>query len=232
MIEYMKDFDTHLAPLWKPDSMPAEQYRILRTRILETARDKENKVFLISSAVLGEGKTLTAINLAISIVQGMHETALLIDADMRKPTMADMLGFEKDKKGLADYLTAGGDPADFITKTSIPGLSIITSGLPPENPSELINSHYMSDLIQEVKERYDNRYIIIDSPPLIPITDATILSSLADKIIIIVKASATQREIVNEALDKIKNKEKILGLVLNGYNRSAAYKYTYEYKHH
>jgi protein-tyrosine kinase len=229
MLEYIKDFDNHLTPFWKPDSMLAEQYRILRTRILETARNKENKVFLISSAVHGEGKTLTAINLALSIVKGMHETVLLIDADLRNPNIADMLGFEKDKKGLADYLTFGGDPADFITKTPIPGLSIITSGLPPENPSELINSEYMSDLIQEVKYRYDNRYIIIDSPPLLPITDSTILSSLADKVIIIVKASATQRKMVNEAIDKIKNKEKILGLVLNCYNRSSAYKYTYNY---
>ncbi len=232
MLEYIKDFDNHLAPFWKPGSIPAEQYRILRTRILETARNKGSKVFLISSAVLGEGKTLTAINLAISIVQGTHETALLIDADLRKPNIADMLGFEKDQKGLAEYLTSGGDPADFITKTSIPGLSIITSGLPPENPSELLDSEYMSDLIQEVKYRYDNRYIIIDSPPLIPITDSTILSSLADGVIMVVRASTTQRKMVNEAIDKIENKEKILGLVLNAYNRSVAYKYTYTYNYH
>lgn len=229
----VEDFDEHLVSLLKPDSIAAEQYRILRTHILEASKNNGGgRVFLISSAVLGEGKTVTAINLAVSIVKGLHETVLLIDADLRKPNLSQMLGFEKDRKGLAEYLTSGGDLADFFIKTPVPKLNIIASGLPPENPSELIDSKYMSDLIKEVKERYDNRYIIIDSPPLIPVTDATILSSLVDGVVLVVKASSTQRELVNDAIDKIENKEKILGLVINECESGIShYKYNYYYKY-
>jgi len=216
MAEKTLNCNKHITTLWGPYSKVSEQYSELRTYILKEGKNKTSRVFLISSALHGEGKTLTSINLAISIVRGLHETVLLIDADLRKPTISPMLGLEKDIKGLAEYLAFGGDLADFITKTSIPKLSIIASGQPPANPSELLGSEYMFNLIKEVKHRYDNRYIIIDSPPLIPVVDTTILSNMAGGVIIVVKASSTQRKLVNEAIDKIKNKKKILGLVING----------------
>ncbi len=228
----IEDFDEHLVSLLKPDSIAAEQYRILRTHILASAKNNGGRVFLVSSAIHGEGKTLTAINLALSIVKGLHETVLLIDADMRKPTLSHMLGLKEDMKGLAEYLTFGGDLANFFIKTRIPKLNIIASGLPPDNPSELIDSQYMADLIKEVKKRYDNRYIIIDSPPLINVTDSIILSSLADGVVVVVKASSTQREIVNDAIEKIENKEKILGVVLNSCDGGISkYKYNHYYKY-
>lgn len=208
-------FDKHMVALIDPDSMAAEQYRILRTHILKAARKNGSRVFLVTSAIHSEGKTLTSVNLAITLVRGIHESALLIDADIRKPNVSNMLGLKKDIKGLSEYLTSGGDLSKFIIKTSIPKLSLIPSGNPPQNPSELISSKYMSDLVKEVKYKYDNRYIIIDSPPIIPITDSIILSSLVDGVILVINASSTQREIVDEAIDKIEDKKKILGLVLN-----------------
>lgn len=222
----IKILDKRLVTLWEPYSAVSEQYRKLRTHILDASRSDGKKVFLVSSAVRGEGKTLTAINLAISIASGLHETALLIDADLRSPSISQVLGFKKDTRGLAEYLTCGGNLADFITRTSIPKLSIITAGLPLENPFEMISSRYMFDLIKEVKYRYDNRYIIIDAPPLIPVTDPVSLSSLADGIIIVVRASTTQRETVSDAINKIENKEKILGIILNNC-KSIMPKYTY-----
>lgn len=221
-----KNLSKQLVTLWEPYSLASEQYRKLRTHILDASRNNAQRVFLISSAICGEGKTLAAVNLAISLGSGLHETALLIDADLRNPNVSHMLGLKKDTRGLAEYLTYGGNLADCITRTSIPKLSVITSGLPPENPFELLNSKYMSDLIREVKQRYDNRYIIMDSPPLIPVTDSIALSSLVDGIIIVIKASSTQREIVSDAISKIENKEKILGLVLNGC-KGFLPKYTY-----
>ncbi|MEW6379525.1 MAG: polysaccharide biosynthesis tyrosine autokinase [bacterium] len=238
----MKDsatFDEHLVSIWKPDSVIAEQYRILRTYILEVSKKKESRVFQVSSAIRGEGKTLTSINLAVSIVKGMDETVLLIDADMRKPQVGKMLGLDKSCVGLAEYLTYGGDLAKYILKTLIPKLSVITAGIPPENPSELLDSDRMFNLIQEVKNRYDNRFIIIDSPPIIPVTDSTIISSLVDHVILVVRASMTQREAVYEAINKLEDKTKILGLVLNGcenslsnyfYHRYGRYSYSYERK--
>ena len=208
-------FDQHMVALRDPDSMAAEQYRILRTHVLKATKENGSRVFLVSSAVHSEGKTLTAVNLAITLVRGIQESALLIDSDLRKPNVSRVLGLKKTQQGLAEYLKSGGDLAKFIIKTSIPKLSLIPSGNPPKNPSELIHSKYMSDLIKEVKYKYNNRYIIIDSPPIIPIADSIILSSLVDRIIIVVKAMATQREIVDEAFSKIADKKKIVGLVLN-----------------
>lgn len=231
-VKNIKDFDEHLVSLLQPDSIAAEQYRILRTHILEASKKNGGRVFLVTSAVFGEGKTITAINLAVSIVKGLHETVLLIDADLRKPNLSKMLGFEKDRKGLAEYLTSGGDLASFLIKTPVPKLNIVASGLPPENPSELIDSQYMANLVKEVKERYDNRYIIIDSPPLLPVTDSTILSSLVDGVVLVVKASSTQRDMVNDAIEKIGNKDKILGLVINGCEGGISrYKYNYYYRY-
>ena len=215
-IEDSSASNKHLVSLWKPGSIAAEQYRILRTHLLEASKDNESRVFQVASAIHGEGKTLTAINLAISIVRGVDETVLLIDADLRKPSVSKILGLEKNEKGLEKYLASGGDLADFIHKTSIPKLSVITPCDPPENPSELLDSDRMFNLVKEVKKRYDNRYIIMDSPPLLPVTDSTILSSLVDYIIIVVRASMTQREAVYEAINKVKDKDKILGIVLNG----------------
>jgi len=228
-----ENFNKHLASLWEPYSAASEQYRKLRTHLLDASKTDGKRVFLVSSAIRGEGKTLTAINLAISIASGLHETALLIDADLRSPNVSHTLGLKKDIKGLGEYLTCGGNLADFITRTAIPKLSIITAGLPIRNPFEMLSSKYMSDLIREVKYRYDNRYVIVDAPPLIPVTDPVALSSLVDGIIIVVRASATQREIVSDAINKIENKEKILGIVLNGC-QSIMPKYSYYYSsdHH
>lgn len=229
-IKNIEDLDKHLVAVWKEDSLVAEQYRILRTYILKAAKKNSSKVFLVSSAVHGEGKTLTATNLAISIARGLDESVILMDADLRKPNVSSMFGLKKETRGLAEYLTQGGDFVNYINKTSVHKLSLIPSGLPPHNPSELIHSKHMVNLIKQLKQRFDNQIVIIDSPPLIPVTDSIILSSLADAVIIVIKASETQREIVNEAIDKIGNKEKILGLILNGCEFSKSrYNYYYQY---
>jgi capsular exopolysaccharide synthesis family protein len=229
-IKKIKNLDKRLIEVWKEDSLEAEQYRILRTYILKAVKNNESKIFLISSAVHCEGKTLTATNLAISIARGLDESVLLIDADLRKPNASSMLGIEKETRGLAEYLIDGGEYINYVTKTSIPKLSLIPPGSPPHNPSELIHSKHMINLIKQIKNQFDNQIVIIDAPPLIPVTDSIILSSLADAVIIVIKASETQREMVNEAIDKIGNKKKILGLILNGCEFSKArYNYYYHY---
>lgn len=228
--ESMKNIDRRVVTLTESASLASEQYRILRTRILSAGSTK--RVFLISSAVEGEGKTLTSANLAVSIARGLHENVLLIEADLRKPNLSHLLGISNKTPGLAEYLRNGGDLANYLTKTSIPKISIITSGHPPENPSELIGSKRMAELISEVKARYDDRYVIIDSPPLIPVTDATILAGQADGIILVVKTLGTPREMVDEAIAKIGDDDKIIGLVINGCPKveyGARYKYKYIY---
>ncbi|MEW5803013.1 MAG: polysaccharide biosynthesis tyrosine autokinase [bacterium] len=210
-------YDKSFVALTEPDSIAAEQYKVLRTRILRAGNTK--RVILVSSAAPREGKTVTAINLAISIAQGLHETTLLIDADLRNPTLSRLFGIEggEGRGGLSGYLTSGGDLAHFLVKTPVPKVSLLPAGPPSPNPSELLGSKRMSDLIQEVKSRYDNRYIIIDSPPLIPITDSVILSSLADAVILVAKASVTPRDIIDEAILRVEDNDKIMGLVLTNF---------------
>ncbi|MGA1842336.1 MAG: CpsD/CapB family tyrosine-protein kinase [bacterium] len=225
-----KNIDKRLIEVWKDDSLAAEQFRILRTYILKAVKKNECKIFLISSAVHNEGKSLTAANLAISVARGLDESVLLIDGDLRKPKVSLMLGISKETRGLAQYLIDGGDYINYVTKSYIPKLNLIPPGPSPQNPSELINSNHMVDLIKQLKNQSNNQIVIIDAPPLIPVTDSIILSSLADAIIIVIKASETQREIVNEAIEKIGNKKKILGLVLNGCEFSKSrYHYYYHY---
>jgi capsular exopolysaccharide synthesis family protein len=145
----------------------------------------------------------------------MYGTALLIDADLRKPNISNMCGFKKDTKGLAEYLINGNNLEQFIMKTPIPEFYIIPSGKPPDNPAELISSEKMINLIREIKNRYQHFYIILDSPPLIPVVDSTILASLADSVIIVIKASSTPKELIEESINKIEDKKKIQGLILN-----------------
>lgn len=229
-IKYIKNIDERLIEVWKEDSLAAEQFRILRTYILKAVKKNECKIFLISSAIHNEGKSLTATNLAISVARGLDESVLLIDADLRKPKASFMLGLPKETRGLAQYLIDGRDYINCVKKTSIPKLNLIPSGSPPQNPSELINSKHMVNLIKQLKNQSDNQIVIIDAPPLIPVSDSIILSSLSDAVIIVIKASETQREIVNEAVDKIGNKKKILGFILNGCEFSKSrYHYYYHY---
>jgi capsular exopolysaccharide synthesis family protein len=230
-IKDVKNLDKRLIEVWKEDSIVAEQFRILRTYILKAVKKNESKIFLISSAIHNEGKTLTAANLAISIASGLDESVLLIDADLRKPKASSMLGIPKKTRGLTEYLINGGDYINCVTKTSIPKLSLIPPGSPPNNPSELINSNHMINFIKQLKNQSDNQIVIVDAPPLIPVSDSIILSSLADAVIIVIKSSETQREIVNEAIEKIGNKKKILGLVLNGCEFSKS-RYNYYYHYH
>ena len=229
-IKYLNNIDKRLIEVWKNASLAAEQFRILRTYILKAVKKNECKIFLISSAVHNEGKSLIAANLSISVAKGLDESVLLIDADLRKPKVSSMLGIPKETKGLAQYLKGDGDYNNYATKTSIPKLNLIPPGPPPQNPSELINSNHMINLIKQLKNQSNNQIIIIDASPLIPVTDSIILSSLADAVIIVIKASETQKEIVNEAIDKIGNRKKILGLILNGCEFSKSrYHYYYHY---
>ena len=228
----VSSFDKRLVTFFEPESLAAEKYAILKKNIVLsgiTRAGNAKRVFLISSAIPGEGKTLSAVNLAISLAKGINETVLLIDADLRRPNISKMLGISKKRPGLTDFLTAGGNLADFLVKTSFPKMSVLPAGKIIRDPSELISSKNMSELIKEVKYRYDNRYIIIDSPPIIPVADARILASLVDGVILIIKAFSTPKNIVDEAINQLEEKDNIVGLVVNNC-RDKKLNFAYKYK--
>ena len=196
----------------KPKSITAEAYRTLRTNIQYSSFDKEVRVIVVTSSEAGEGKSTTAGNLAISFSQAQKKT-IMIDCDLRKPSLhkkfriSNMVGLSDLLKGKESLKEAVHQYNDY--------LDILTSGKVPPNPSEMLGSHSMENLIERLKDEYD--MIIIDSAPLQAVTDAQILSRKADGTIIVVRAEKTKRDSVIQAKELLEKVDaNILGVVLNG----------------
>lgn len=168
---------------------------------------------MVTSAVPGEGKSFVAANLAISIAQSIQEHVLIIDSDMRVPSIHRQFGFD-DIPGLSEYLANGTPLSMLLQKTKVDKLSILPAGKPPHNPAELLSSQRMSKLLEEVRERYSDRYIIIDSPPPKLTAEANALARQVDGILLIVKYGSTPRDMVSDLIELL-GKEKILGVVFN-----------------
>ena len=205
--------DDKLVSFFQPSSMVAEQFKRLRTHIIRPGLENSAKTLLVTSTVAGEGKSLIAVNLAITIATELHSHALLVDCDLRNPSLSRMFGLQ-EKKGLSDYLRGEAEIPDILIKTSVDKLSVFSGGTVQENPVELIGSNRMKSLVKDLKSRYDDRYIIIDSSPLLATTEPSVLNEMVDGIILVIKSGETPRESVHQAI-KLLKKEKILGVVLN-----------------
>lgn len=205
--------DDKIVSFFAPSSLVTEQFRRLRTHIMKPGMTNQPKVIMISSAMSGEGKSLISINLAIIIAIELNSHALLIDCDLRNPSISRWFGMS-EKKGLSNYLTGEADIPDLLIKTSIDKLSLMCGGTMQDNPVELIGSTKMKTLIQDIKSRYDDRYIILDSSPLLATTEPTVLNEMADAILLVIKAGETPRETVQQAI-KLIDKNKVMGIVLN-----------------
>ncbi|HKP11728.1 MAG TPA: polysaccharide biosynthesis tyrosine autokinase [Blastocatellia bacterium] len=196
-----------------PHSSAAEAYRVLRTSVLLWAAGQPPKTVLITSGQPGEGKTTTAINTAISLAQ-LGASVLIIDCDLRRPTTHKVLGVEH-VQGLSTYLSqAHVTLDDVIQPLPIENLSLLPCGPIPPNPAELIISDRMKEMLNELSMRYD--HIIIDSPPLINVTDPVILSTMVDGVILVVHGGKSTRDIVRRARQELATVgAKIFGVVLN-----------------
>lgn len=197
----------------QPDSPVAEEYRKLKSMIIRETKSDFLNTIMITSTIENEGKTLTAINFAISVAQEIDHSIVLIDADLRKPNIHEYFGI-KPKMGLSDYLTKDIDISEVMIKTGIGNLVIIPAGKVLQNPVELLASKKMKSLIDELKHRYVDRYIIVDTPPLLPFADALTLGNYVDGIVFVVKEGHAQLKSIKEALNSIENL-KILGIVFN-----------------
>jgi len=205
--------EQQLVSFYQPKSLGAEQFRKLRTYLLQMNIQNPPRAIMVTSATSGEGKTFVSANLAAGLSRDLHAHALLVDCDLRVPSLADLFGFS-NKLGLSDYLRDGRKIPDLLLKTKIEKLSLLPGGNIPENPTELIGSKKMEDLVLELKSRYNDRYIIFDSTPILATSESEVLSKLVDGIIVVVRAGVTPRETVKQAISSIE-KEKILGFVLN-----------------
>jgi polysaccharide biosynthesis transport protein len=210
-------------------SSAAEAYRVLRTSVLLSAAGRPPKTILVTSGQPGEGKTTTVVNTAISLAQ-MGASVLIIDCDLRRPTTHKVLGVDH-AQGLSTYLSRDVPLDELIQKLPIANLSLLPCGPVPPNPAELIISEKMKDMLRELAGRYD--HILIDSPPLINVTDPVILSTMVDGVILVVHGGKSTRDVVRRARQELSNVgAKIFGVVLNnvdlrrdGYDNYYYYRY-------
>ena len=205
--------DNKLVSFFAPSSMAAEQFRRLRSYIIKPGTENSPKTIMVTSAMAGEGKSLIAINLAIAIATELHSHALIVDCDLRNPALSRMFGFH-ELKGLSDYLTGETPLQDLLVKTSVDKLSILPGGALQDNPVELIGSNKMKSLVADLEARYADRYIILDSSPLLATTEPSVLNEMVDGILFVIKSGETPRESIQQAL-KLLDKNKIIGVVLN-----------------
>ena len=205
--------DKNMVTLLKPQSFEAEQFKILRTNLLFPSSGKSPRTIMVTSSVPDEGKSLIAANLAVSIAQSIQEYVLLIDCDIRRPCIHKQFGFG-DVPGLSDHLSKGIPVSSLLLKTKVNKLSILPGGTLHHNPSELVSSQQMSRLLQEVKYRYSDRFIVIDSPPPKLTAETSALSRQVDGVLLVIEYGRTSREMVSDLVKTI-GKEKIIGIVLN-----------------
>ena len=222
----LDEMDPNLITFHQPQSVEAEQFKKLRSKILFPPEGiQPPKSILVTSATPREGKSFISANLAVCIAQNIDDHVLLIDCDLRNPTIHSILGYDK-VPGLSEYLAKDVSLSSLILETAIDKLSILPGGSPPENPSELLSSEKMSLLIKELGKKYKDLYILIDSPPANLTAETKAISKLVDGILIVVKYGRTSHKLV-EALIKTTEKDKILGVVANcfDFQKTAYYHY-------
>lgn len=201
-----------IVTLNEPNSIMAEQYRSLQTQIIHATNSSSCNTFLVSSAVRGEGKTVTALNLAVVMAQDLEKDILLVDCDLRKPSIHSLLGLELEC-GLVDYLTNGVEFNELLIKTPVDRLAFISAGKEiPSNPTKLLISHRMDEFIKQTRSMYS--YVIFDTPPIIPVTDASILGTKVDGVIFVIQDANAPRQLISKGLSLFE-KANIMGLVLN-----------------
>jgi len=214
-----------LVSLVDPSSPVAEQYRTIRTNIqFASSTDQQVKTLVVTSSGPSEGKSLTSANLAAVFAQAGQKT-LLVDADMRKPTIHKTFQLS-NKAGLSTLLSTEESLAEVAQKTQIENLSITTSGPKPPNPSELLGSEKMNQIMEEARDLFD--IVIFDMPPVVTVTDAQIMSSKVDGTLLVIRENWTRKDALSKAkelLDLVK--ARVLGVVYNGSSQDKDQAYYY-----
>ncbi|MCK5330381.1 MAG: polysaccharide biosynthesis tyrosine autokinase, partial [Candidatus Marinimicrobia bacterium] len=216
-----------------PKSSVAEAYRSLRTSLMYSSAGKQIKSILISSPGPGEGKTTTVANLAITYAN-LGKKTLLMDTDLRRPVLHRVFSIQRDP-GITNYLAGNIENFnDLVQETEVNNLYIVSSGVIPPNPSELLGSERMQALIAKLEEEWD--MILFDSPPLVAVTDATMISKEIDRIVMVVKSGNTDKGAFNRTLLALQNVEAPMGgIVMNAVtskNSYGSYYYYYQYYHY
>jgi polysaccharide biosynthesis transport protein len=218
-----------LIVLHAPKSQASESLRGLRTSILFSSAKHVPQVVLVSSAAAQEGKTLVSSNLAVTMAQGGGRT-LILDCDLRRPRVHKVFNMSREP-GMSNILIGAASWEKMVQPTSVPNLWVIPAGPIPPNPAELVGSDVFADLIGELRKQYDR--IIIDSPPLMAVTDSLVLSRLTDGMVLVIKVGTTAREVIGHAVRQLNDMNaKVLGAVLNDIPFTKDHYYYYQYHYY
>lgn len=188
-------------------------YALLRTQVLHRTRDKGQNTIMVTSVGKGEGKTLTAINLAMSMAKEMVQTALLVDTNLREPKISSYLSLEATR-GLSDYLLEDVPLPELLINPGMKKLVVLPAGRPIAVSTEILGSPRMRHLVHEMKTKYPERYVIFDCPHLLEMPDSLVFSSYVDHVILVVEAGKTTRSDLQKTLQLLEGKP-LLGIVLN-----------------
>ncbi|OPX90538.1 MAG: Tyrosine-protein kinase YwqD [Pelotomaculum sp. PtaB.Bin104] len=211
-----------------PMSAIAESFRTLRTNIAYSSTDQPCRVILITSPGPGEGKTTIASNLGVVMAQA-GSRVMILDCDFRRPVMHHVFGLDQ-QTGLTNLLAQDLEVGEVVQSTEVEGLSVITCGPIPPNPSEMLGSQKMKDLLEKLSGQYD--VVLLDSPPVVAVTDASVLASQVDGVILVFKTGKSRIDIASDAIAQLeKANARILGVILNKVKTHGGryYRYNYHY---
>ena len=203
--------EPRLVSITQPNSTYCEEYRSLRTHVLHKSQRQKLQSIVVASVNPSEGKSVTALNLSWMLAQTDGVKALVIDSDLRMPSLADYLGIETEK-GLSDVLAGTASLADCIIRLEPSGLHILPGGAARQDVAELISGPRFRDILTEARDMFD--FIIVDAPPLGIFTDATVLINHADGALLVVRANRTRYSVIDRVLEPLP-KERFLGVILN-----------------
>jgi capsular exopolysaccharide synthesis family protein len=201
-------------------------YKVLRTHVLQRMRSNNWNTLAITSPTGGNGKTVTAINLAISLSKDVNQTVLLVDLALRRPTIQKYFSL-KDLTGISDYLSGDIELSEILFNPGIERLVILPGNKPFDNSSEMLSSPKMVNLVKEIKNYYPGRIIIFDTPPILSCDDTLAFSPFVDSLMLVIEDSKTKKAELERAIQLI-DKEKLIGTILNkSSDTSLTYNYAY-----
>ena len=205
--------DPRLASFLEPGSAAVESFEMLRAKILTRNSESPPRTLMVTSPQPMDGKTMVAANLAISIAQGINEYVLLVDCDLRRPSLHKILGLNAHT-GINEYLEEGTSVGPYLVKTPLSKLTLLPACRPSPNPFELLSSEKTRRLVEELKSRYNDRFIIFDGTPAQFAAETAFLAVMADKTLLVVRAGTTQSGSLLKAIENI-GRQRILGIVFN-----------------
>ena len=196
---------------WQPDSIIAEQYRVASTRLLLKTAEKKNVITLVASSIMGEGKTTTAVNLAYILAHDLKKSTLLIDCDFKRPMVHEYMDIPVEP-GLSEAYQGGDILENCIHPYDDIPLSILPCGDLKARPTSISGIQYVKQILPELQTHYD--HVILDGPPALTLADVNILSSVADEVILVVRAGLTNLEMVHKAVKQLSVDSDAIGVVL------------------